>query len=176
MTIIICPGVHSPQITSNFIQSTKTSWQSREHLVLPTTQFTPYSAIAIEQWLKQHYSSPRQTQPLSFIAFSAGVVGAIGAALAWQLQGGKIQHFIAMDGWGMPLIGNFPCYRISHDYFTHWSSSILGAGKVNFYADPEVEHLDLWRSPETCWGWQVDSLGFKSRDSLTNFIDNILNS
>jgi hypothetical protein len=176
MTIIICPGIHSQQLTANFIQSTKTNWQPRDYLVLPTTQFSPYSAIAIEQWLKQNYGSPSVTQPLSFIAFSAGVVGAIGAALAWQLQGGKIQHFIAVDGWGMPLIGNFPYYRISHDYFTHWSSSILGTGKVNFYADPEVEHLDLWRSPEQVSGWRVLSSGLKTRDSLTNFYETILNS
>jgi hypothetical protein len=174
MTIIICPGVHPPQLTTSFLEGIKTSFRQRDYLILPTNQINSYSAIAIEQWLKQYYPSPVQAQPLSFIAFSAGVVGAIGAALAWQLQGGKIKHFIAMDGWGMPLIGNFPIYRISHDYFTHWSSGILGTGKVNFYADPEVEHLDLWRSPD-CWGWQVNSFGFKSRDSLTNFLDKILN-
>lgn len=175
MTIIISPGVHSPTLTNSFIEGMSSILESRDYLVLPTEKISPYWAIAIEQWLKQYYAVPSQTQPLSFIAFSAGVVGALGAALAWQLQGGKIDHFIAVDGWGMALTNSFPCYRISHDYFTHWSSSILGAGKTNFYADPEVEHLDIWRSPEVIVGWRVISPGCKIRDSLTNFYAEILN-
>ena len=171
MTIIICPGVHSAELTQNFIQSTQNTI-GQNCLILPTEQYLPYSAIAIFDWLKLQQLSP--TQPLSFIAFSAGVVGAIGAANIWQLQGGKVQSFIAFDGWGMPLAGNFPIYRVSHDYFTHWSSGILGAGKSGFYADPEVEHLNLWRSPDTCWGWQIIESGLKSRCFLTDYIQYIL--
>ena len=147
----------------------------QECLVLPTEQYLPYNAIAIVQWLKQYYPFPVDAPPLSWIAFSAGVVGGIGAARIWQLQGGKIDNFIAGDGWGMPLIVNFPIYRISHDRFTHWSSSLLGAGKSGFYADPAIEHLDLWRSPHTCWGWQTISPGLKTRILLTHYIHNILN-
>jgi hypothetical protein len=29
----------------------------------------------------------------------------------------------------------------------------LGGGNESFYADPGVEHLDLWRSPQTASGW-----------------------
>ena len=57
-----------------------------------------------------------------------------------------MKALIAFDGWGVPLVGNFPIYRISHDQFTHWSSELLGKGDKSFYADPPVEHLDLWRS------------------------------
>ncbi|MGB3188280.1 MAG: hypothetical protein WBB43_02490, partial [Limnoraphis sp.] len=64
-----------------------------------------------------------------------------------------VKALIALDGWGVPLGGNFPIYRISHDRFTHWSSALLGGGVESFYADPPVEHLDLWSSPQTARGW-----------------------
>lgn len=94
---------------------------------------------------------------LVFVAFSAGVVGAIAAARLWQAQGGSVKALIALDGWGVPLYGKFPIHRLSHDYFTHWSSALLGSGCDNFYADPAVEHLDLWRSPQQTQGWQERS-------------------
>ena len=169
-SLIICPGVHPPQLTSSFVRDNI----QQEHLIFPTEQDLSYNAIAIERWLKLHYPSPVDAPALSFIAFSAGVVGGFGAVKIWQLQGGKIANFIAFDGWGMPLFGNFPIYRVSHDRFTHWSSSILGGGSGGFYADPEVEHLELWRSPHTCWGWQVISSGIKTRCLLTEYLQNIL--
>jgi hypothetical protein len=175
-TIIICPGIHSPQITNSFIKGIQDVVEARNYLILPTEQYAPYLAIAIEQWLKQQYPSPAKAPPLSLIAFSAGTVGGIGAAIAWQLQGGKIQHFIALDGWGMPLAGNFPIYRVSHDHFTHQTSTILGAGQSSFYLEPGVEHLELWRSPDTAWGWKVISFGFTTRCSLINYLKNVLNS
>ena len=167
MTIIICPGIHPPELTDRFVQSL----ELKNYLVLPTESYLPYNAIAVYQWLNQQLS---KTQPLSFIAFSAGVVGGFGAAIAWQLQGGKIHSFIAFDGWGVPLGGNFPIYRVSHDYFTHWSSSILGVGS-GFYVEPAIEHLELWRSPISC-GWRVISPGCKTRDTLNNYLADVLNS
>jgi len=174
MTIIICPGIHSPSITENFLQGIQNIAESNSYLILPTEQYAPYSAIAILQWLKTHYPLPQDAPELSFLSFSAGVVGSIIAANLWQLEGGRVKNFIAFDGWGMPLIGNFPIYRVSHDRFTHNSSAILGVGETGFYADPEVEHLELWRSPDTCTGWQVLSPGFKTPCSLNNYLVNIL--
>ena len=171
MTIIICPGIHPPELTEQFI-STIQHKITADLLVLPTERYLPYSAIAVYQWLtKQNLSL---TEPLSFISFSAGVVGSFGAAWAWQLQGGKINSFIAVDGWGMPLFANFPIYRVSHDRFTHWSSAILGGGK-GFYADPEVEHLEIWRSPNA-YGWHEISLGCKTRTTLIDYLAVILNT
>jgi hypothetical protein len=106
------------------------------------------------QWVRDRLSLE---EPTIWLAFSAGVVGAIGAAWGWQLASGKVLAFIALDGWGVPLFGNFPIHRLSHDRFTHWSSALLGAGADSFYADPAVEHLDLWRSPSTAWGWHISS-------------------
>ena len=123
-------------------------------LVFPTEKHPPYSPLAVYDWLNK---PEILTDKLLFIAFSAGVVGGIGAAIALQEKGVNIKAFIAIDGWGVPLWGNFPLYRFSHDYFTHWSSAILGTGKESFYADPPVEHLAMWRSPETCQGWIVSN-------------------
>ena len=32
---------------------------------------------------------------------------------------------------------------------------MLGQGNEGFYAEPAKSHLELWRSPENCWGWRV---------------------
>lgn len=169
-TIVICPGIHSPQLTISFVQGMGQVLTSENYLILPTEIYFPYDGIAIATWLKQYYPQPRQAPPLSWIAFSAGVVGAMAAALLWQRQAGKIQSLIAFDGWGMPLVADFPIYRVSHDYFTHWSSGFLGAGDRGFYADPEVTHLDLWRSPESCQGWRVVSSSCQIRSTLPNYL------
>ena len=173
MSIIIIPGIHSPQLSDLFVHSIQNKIK-QNYLILPTEQYQPYAAISVYQWLNQQQLA--KTAPLTFITFSAGVVGGIGAAIAWQSQGGNIKHFIAIDGWGMPLVGSFPLYRVSHDYFTHCTSRILGAGEGGFYADPEVSHLDIWRSPEHCWGWHVISHGLQTRCLLIDYLRNILDS
>ncbi|MBW4543202.1 MAG: hypothetical protein KME25_01955 [Symplocastrum torsivum CPER-KK1] len=159
-SVIICPGVHDAQLTQSFLaelNSDNTNTVSKHWfqnvLIFPTQDYPAYSAIHILEFLQRCTGS--MTPPVIFISFSAGVAGAIGAALGWQTLGGKVKAFIAFDGWGVPLYGDFPIHRISHDYFTHWSSALLGAGKENFYADPAVEHLDLWRSPNSSKGWWV---------------------
>lgn len=171
MPIIICPGIHDPQLTTQFIQGIQKQIP-QNYLVLPTEQYPPYSAIAIYQWLIRQQC--QKTEPLTWITFSSGVVGGFGAAWAWQLQGGTIHKFIAIDGWGMPLGANFPLYRVSHDYFTHWSSGLLGAASQGFYAAPGVEHLDIWRSPNLCSGWRVLSSGLKVRCFLDSYLANLL--
>jgi hypothetical protein len=160
--IILCPGIHDPALTADF-------WSAIESVTLPNTllpnpllstlpapyivpdaQYWGFSPAHILQFLHQNVSI---TQPLVIIGFSAGVVGMAGAAWAWQQQGGTLRALIALDGWGVPLYGSFPIYRLSHDAFTHWSSQALGMGQDAFYADPGVAHLDLWRSPQVAWGW-----------------------
>lgn len=173
LTIIVIPGVHPTDLTDSFVRGIRDRIK-QNLLVLPTESYLPYDAIAVYRWLDKQQLS--YTRPSSFICFSAGVVGGFGAALAWQLRGGKIHSFIAIDGWGVPLVANFPIYRISHDYFTHWSSAILGGGSSSFYAEPAVEHLDIWRSPETCKGWRQIAPGWQTRDPLTNYLVNVLNS
>ena len=170
--IIICPGFHPPQATAEFI--TAMGWQTSntDFLIIPP-KILPYDFRAIAQWLWQQVSL--QT-PLFFLGFSAGVVGALGAAIAWQQRGGIVKGLIAIDGWGVPTpLGGFPIYRVSHDAFTHYTSQLLGKGKENFYCSPPVSHLALWQRPDLAWGWWEIKLGCQVRCSAATMIKEILN-
>lgn len=158
MPLIICPGVHDRQLTDQFLEQCHLP-PTEQILVFPAHQQPAYSPFHILQFLQAHLS-PTPDKPLIFISFSAGVVGAIAAAWTWQQLGGNIKAFIALDGWGVPLWGNFPIHRLSHDYFTHWSSALLGTGHESFYADPPVDHLQLWGEATTTRGYQVIANNF----------------
>jgi hypothetical protein len=164
MTIIICPGIHDVETTEDFMSGLLSivsdnsirDNQVKNILVVPSQGLLPLSPLHILHFLYDRLGN-KPALPVIFISFSAGVVGAIAAAWQWQLAGGNVRAFIAIDGWGVPLWGNFPIHRLSHDFFTHWSSLLLGSGQNSFYAEPPVEHLTMWRSPQTVQGWQVDS-------------------
>jgi hypothetical protein len=173
MFLIICPGIHDPSLTENFIQGLELSNYCDQILILPTEIYRPYSPSDVSEFLRKDKEIGFKGHSLVFISFSAGVVGAIGVAQNWQKQA-NIKAFFAFDGWGVPLQGEFPIYRISHDYFTHWSSAILGSGQENFYADPPVAHLDLWRSPQTINGTWEKGLGCSYQSNLKDFITNLL--
>ncbi|MEA5420258.1 hypothetical protein VB712_13590 [Spirulina sp. CCNP1310] len=138
--------------------------------IVPVPHIAPYDGQGILTCLKD------VTAPVTVIGFSAGVVGAIAAARLWEKQGGKITRLVAIDGWGVPLGGNFPIHRLSHDAFTHWSSGLLGAGSGGFYADPGVEHLQLWQAPETVWGWSMAGMARQDYTTALRFIGNVLPS
>ncbi|MEG3847655.1 hypothetical protein QT971_11330 [Microcoleus sp. herbarium19] len=162
MRLVICPGIHDPKLTDRFLERLSEVWEAENprqnsqtvsHVkIFPAHKHPPFSALDIFHFL---CSQELAGESLVFVSFSAGVAGAIGAAWMWQQLGGQVGAFFALDGWGVPLGGNFPIHRISHDRFTHWSSAILGSGGDSFYADPPVAHLDLWRSPQTTKGWHV---------------------
>lgn len=186
MTIIICPGVHNPALTDKFVtclyeQITNSDTKSLKNsncvniLVFPTDGILPLSGIHILEFLRHKLKSKLKSAVI-FIGFSAGVVGAITAAHLWQLEGGHVKALIAIDGWGVPLFGNFPIHRISHDYFTHWSSLLLGGDQNNFYADPPVDHLQMWENPQAVQGWSVKSTINSSsvRLSAVEFIHKLL--
>jgi hypothetical protein len=161
MTIIICPGIHDPALTQSFVSGLQerspnsNGENSVDILTFSGEGPLTLSALHILDFLHQNLDDKLKS-PVVFISFSAGVVGAIMAARMWQLFGGHIKAFIAIDGWGVPLGGDFPIHRMSHDRFTHWSSKTLGGGQNNFYADPPVEHLSMWQAPGTVQGWWVD--------------------
>jgi hypothetical protein len=172
MSIIICPGIHEPELTESFkvglldmVSNGAIAYNPANILVYPGKDVLVLSAFHLLEFLRDRLTNSLKS-PIIFISFSAGVVGAIGAAHLWQLLGGHVKAFIAIDGWGVPLQGNFPIHRMSHDYFTHWSSGLLGSGQNNFYAEPAVDHLSIWRclttsrpasTPEIVQGWWVDS-------------------
>lgn len=153
--LIVLPGVHCQQFTREFLAVVQPLLPDRHIDIFPTDRNPAYCSVSILGFLWDRITI--RSTPIMVIAFSAGVAGAIPALNLWQLQGGKVAGLLAIDGWGVPAVGDFPIYRLSHDYFTHWSSALLGAGEVSFYANPPVEHLEMWRSPNTCRGWQVTS-------------------
>ncbi len=148
MPVVICPGIHHPRLTEQFVAALD--------LAIPPQVFPQslpvYSPLHVFEFLQHHC---HVFDPLVVIGFSAGVVGSVGAAQRWQQHGGKIQSLIAIDGWGVSLSGQFPIHRLSHDWFTHWSCQWLGPTEQSFYAEPAVGHLELWRSPAQTLGWQV---------------------
>ena len=170
MSIFICPGFHLPQITQSFLQ--ELSLSNSDFILSVNTRtfksesYTVVSAVHILQDLIKAYGQPHQATPVLFISFSAGVVGALGAAWGWELLGGKVKAVIAIDGWGVPLMGNFPIHRLSHDYFTHQTSIVVNCPEDNFYADPEATHLQMWRSPSTVAGWATSAVNFPVRSHL----------
>ncbi|MGC9504258.1 hypothetical protein [Baaleninema sp.] len=171
MTIYICPGVHDRHLSQSGLQAL--DLPRHRCLVLPTDTHPPYSPFHVFQFLQQQEISP--TDPLIFLSFSAGVVGAIATAWGWRQLGGTVTAFFACDGWGVPLFGDFPIYRISHDLQTHRESSFLGAGDDRFYADPPVSHLELWERPDRAEGWWVTPDGIRSRrTTAAEFIRDLL--
>lgn len=172
MSIFICPGLHLPQLTHCLLQelslsATTNSIKSENIRIFPAQNYTTLSLLHIVQNLLTTYGQPEKAAPIVFISFSAGVIGALGAAWGWQLLGGKVKAVIAIDGWGVPLGGNFPIHRLSHDYFTHRTSIVLNSPEDSFYADPMVEHLQMWRSPSTVKGWMVSPNNSKVRSYLS---------
>lgn len=164
--VVVCPGLHDPALTTAFLDDTGLA-RSHRLAIFPSDRLPPYSMPHLLQWLAPQISPQA---PLCMVAFSAGVVGAIGAAIALAHQGHPIQQFIALDGWGVPLYAPFPISRMSHDGFTHWSSVPLGMGKQNFYADPAVDHLDLWRSPRTVVGYATHGISLKQRITAAQWL------
>jgi len=166
--IVICPGFHPPQLTTDFIIAVGL----RDCAIVPPETIAPYNGSELGQWLLQQVS-PQQTA-IDLIGFSAGVVGAMGCAIVWQQQGGRIRSLIAIDGWGVPVFGSFAIYRLSHDRFTHNTSKLLGTQQRDFYCSSSVSHLALWQHPDTAWGWWEMKLGCHWRCSAITMIQLVL--
>ncbi|MBD0333862.1 MAG: hypothetical protein ICV62_00085 [Cyanobacteria bacterium Co-bin13] len=164
--LIICPGFHEAALTQSLLDSLTSNpvFQGLSTQVMPT-QASPWAVLSgyqVRQFLVAALgiSDPdlsRATSALNlfFLSFSAGCLGAVAAARHWHALGGNVGALFAVDGWGVALAEPFPVYRLSHDRFTHETSVLLGSQQVNFYADPPVSHLDLWRHPHQASGWQV---------------------
>ena len=112
--IVICPGFQEQELTHSFVNNITNYFPDLDNLLIfPTDQYPPYSGFHLINYLQE--KCKQKSQNLMFIAFSAGVVAAVTAAMQWQGEGGKIKGLIAFDGWGVPLLGDFPVYRVSHD-------------------------------------------------------------
>lgn len=173
MKLMICPGIHAPGLTEGFLRSLLPRLEGPPDAlwIQPGGVEALFSAPILSTLREQ--VQPSKLGPISMIAFSAGVVGAAQAIPRWCEQGGQLACLIALDGWGVPLGGTYPIYRASHDGFTHWSSLGLGGGAVNFYAEPGVDHLALWQTPEQALGWSVDGQR-RDRMSAADFVSQAL--
>ncbi len=153
LPMIVCPGFNQVELTEGFVRSLHSFTRPR---IVPGLPISPFE---IYQWMTDTLGNPATQPPIVGIGFSAGVVGLAGALFLWQSSGGKVARLYAVDGWGVPVVG-LSVVRISHDRFTHLTTLPLGAGEINFYADPAVDHLSLWGTPELAIGfcvpwWQV---------------------
>ena len=144
---VICGGIHPPVLTQKFASSFQENINVGDKYrvcVIPHGDIAPYDVKRIDRFLNSKYKDVKAISPLVFIGFSAGVVGVLGTARKWQREGGFVRGLFAFDGWGVPLWESFPCYRLSHDSFSHHTAHLLGGSELSFYADPMVDHLDLW--------------------------------
>lgn len=157
MQLLLCPGYHSSDLTHSFLQSLLAAMTPDRLWVLPI-----WTASRNLPWLLTAKDAPQKEQTLNIIAFSAGVVAAYPLVMAWQSMGGT-SRLIAIDGWGMPLMGDLSIYRMSHDRWTHRTTYFPSASesKGYFYSCPGVEHLALWQSPHRAVG--MGSIGTVER-------------
>ncbi|NJK99545.1 MAG: hypothetical protein HC910_02895 [Spirulinaceae cyanobacterium SM2_1_0] len=172
VALVLCSGYHPAAFTGEFVRGLGLAPQRL--MIFPTEEQSPHSGSALYDCLCDRLALPAQAPPLLFIAFSAGVVAAVAGSQLWQQRGGRVAALIAVDGWGVPDLGATPLYRLSHDHFTHWSSALLGAGAAGFWAEPAVEHLQLWRSPQTISGWCEWRPGWRSRSTAADFLRQLL--
>lgn len=173
-------GFHDSKITDNFVDylySEIRLFNNFLSIIIPSNKVQPYDGLSAYNFLFNYVNNCLNYSPsIILITFSAGVVGGVMLGKLWEDKGGKVDCLLAFDGWGVPLMTGFPCYRLSHDYFTHVSSSLLGGNENGFYAEPEVEHLDLWRSPLGIEGWWEMKQGVKKAVKMRDFIEFCLNN
>jgi len=145
--IVVCPGVHSPQLTASFLTAMALDQADPMRVcVIPGDRQPVYSPLHGLSMLQHRLGAPWAAPPVLFLGFSAGVVSLAAIAPLWQALGGTVLGLIALDGWGVPLGGHFPIHRISHDRFSDWSSALLDGSALQtrgdrFYAEPAVAHL-----------------------------------
>ena len=166
VSLVVIPGAQLTPVqrrgTAAFLEQLAVPYRCLE----PTE--APYDPRCVRRLLQQV-----PTSEVVVIAFSAGVVGAVGALQpGWLKQSGlQVEALIALDGWLVPLFVPFPCYRLSHDYFTHQTCRPLGMGALNFWAEPQVSHLDLWEYPARAQGWELDRrTGVKTPSTAQAFL------
>ena len=170
--VLICGGIHSPTWTDSFL-CCLSNCRDRDwnYLVFPSHYYPPYDGRKVYQFVVEDYGKPDQSKALLVIAFSAGVVGALIASHLWQRHGGKIKVFLAIDPWGIPLVGDFAIHTLSHDWFTHITMINFNRCYDSFYADPSVTHEQIWRAPNLVEGWWQKTRSLKQRINAASFIN-----
>lgn len=143
--LIICPGFHEPAWTDKWLRGM--ALEATQVRCLPPLE-PVYSPGVVLEFCQAHCDA---TQPLVMVAYSAGVVGGLGAAERWQALGGVVGGVVVIDAWGVPLWGKFPLVTVSHDWITDACGQAWGK-QNHFFAQPAVTHAQLWQSPQGAWG------------------------
>jgi pimeloyl-ACP methyl ester carboxylesterase len=173
---VICPGFHAPNLTDRAIACLDLPVSIRT-IVIPTDQIVPCDPVRIANYIERDLLTsgviPEQLAPikLNFLGFSAGTIGALGAAWLWRDRA-QLGAIILCDGWGVPVLPVWDwftdhqqptiapkIYRVSHDRWTHDTWSRMGIATPSFVADPEVEHLTLWRDLDRVQGCSINAAG-----------------
>ncbi len=176
--------MHPPSYTGQILAAiAKDEVLSRHSQIVcaPQHELGVLSPFALRQALKgraELSSEPAKasnvTSPLPpaliIWAFSAGCVGAAALATHWQRYQAPVLALLMVDGWGVPRDPEVPTYRLSHDRITHHTSRCLGAGDVDFYADPAVPHLHLWQQPQSVVGWATAPGKAQERLTAADFL------
>lgn len=138
---------------------------------LPRYLYKPDHPLAVlsAEGLRRALPHP---QSLIFLAFSAGCLTAASVAHYFHHRSdSQVLGLLAIDGWGVPLAAPFPVHRLSHDHFTHITST-FSSSRCHFYADPAVPHLQIWQTPSQVRGWTMPA---QQPTSAGAFIDARLN-
>lgn len=200
---VICPGFHPPELTDRAIARLDFP-PSIQPIIIPTDQIWPCDPVGIANYIERHMADAdlipghHPSPKLNFLGFSAGTIGALGAALLWRDRA-SLGAIVLCDGWGVPLLpvwnwwpDGWPdgwrdrpgqptiaprLYRVSHDRWTHDTWSRMGITTPSFIADPEVEHLTLWSDPHRVSGHAVDATGqaiatLSAKDYIRQCLDN----
>lgn len=180
IVLLVCSGMHAPSSTGQILATiSRDEVLSQQQVVCaPQHGLGVLSPFALRQTLDSGVllrpnpgkpsaatgsskadldSTAAEDAPPALIiwAFSAGCVGAAALATHWQRHRGPVLGLLMVDGWGVPRDPEVPVYRLSHDRTTHDTSRWIGAGEIDFYADPAVPHLHLWQQPQSVIGWAV---------------------
>lgn len=180
MGIIICPGLLAVAASQRFWQtvqehSTTDLNLNRSVGTAETVIFLPPDCpVYSPQHVLQAVRPLLTPEPWIWIGFSAGIVGGLGAARYCHDQF-PVHAFIALDAWGVPLIAPFPIYHLSHDRWTHHIVAAFNTLEGSFFADPDVNHLDLWETPDRVSGWDCQRGCPPSRTNAATYIGQFVN-
>jgi hypothetical protein len=175
--VILCPGLRGAEDAPGFWQAIQAHRSSNEN-AQPSVIILPRDCPVYSPKHVYHSIEPDLKAGLQrwiWIAYSAGVVGALGAARRWHEQF-PVHAFIALDGWGVPLAAPFPVYHLSHDWLTHLGVTFTNRLAGTFYAEPAVSHLELWRSPQMVTGWESYTQGDRHFTTAAAFVAQLIDS
>ncbi len=179
--VILCPGLQGADQSPHFWQAIQAQRSAAIAAALPSSlpwvvippDCPVYSPQHVYEYIQSYATAG--LEEWIWIAYSAGVVGALGAARRWHEQF-PIRALIALDGWGLPLTAPFPVYHLSHDGVTHFGVKFMNRLAGTFYAEPAVSHLELWRSPQTVTGWASYTQGDRRFTTAAAFVAQLIDS